>query len=204
MITGSTSFRCKSVFKEVAVKTKEITILLFLGLFLGSCSHLIDALWNPEASQFNLTVSKVGNDVYITVPRTDHSHIRNDINSNNDRYFWGYYVYRNAVSPYEDFILIGITGQVELVPGPNDQNSIWNRFVEKRGTSAGILDNNFTDPGKGPATYVDAGQCSGGTGKFYYRVGVVYREWDTKNKNWTSNVEDEAISSWSAVDCSLP
>jgi hypothetical protein len=175
---------------------KSLIILLIPGLFTLSCARILDQLWNPSAAEFNIEATQSGNDIVISIPKTDHlTNIRTtDETDESDSYFWGYYVYRNSTSPYENFHLIGISAQ-EVLSG-----DLHFKFIEKQGSST------IQDPDPNESEYRDVGICPlGSTETFYYRVVVVYREYSEADgsdpEQWENSLEDKSASSWAAVTC---
>ncbi|HCL55916.1 MAG TPA: hypothetical protein DHW82_02780 [Spirochaetia bacterium] len=192
---------------------KKIFNLIFLisSLFVVvSCSRIIDALWNPEASDFSITARSYGTSytsttdnsitsgqIRITFPKTDRSAARNGKDLKGD-YFWGYYIYRNNSSPYDTYSLRSIDSQ-----NKDDGTADTNNTVLTYDTFSEIRSGNSITADAAEADFIDA--CTLGE-TYYYRVVVVYREWDTgltpdiNGKKWGS-ISDKSTSSWGTAKC---
>lgn len=198
MITGFMSYPCKSGFKEATVKKNiiQIIVLMLSMVLLGSCSHMIDALWNPNAASFKIFAEQDGATIKIYFSRNDHSNYRAAGDYSNSSYYYGYYVYRNDSSPYDNYDLVAITGLVKpsgFTDG-KDNNQIYyaGAYLEKKSGSE------IDDPDD-PTQFVDS--CPPPGIKYFYRVVVVYQDWNKDEKEWKQSLSDQAASSWAAADC---
>ncbi|PKL12642.1 MAG: hypothetical protein CVV50_04230 [Spirochaetae bacterium HGW-Spirochaetae-6] len=172
---------------------KKIVILLSALLSLGSCSHMVDALWNPNAASFNIDAEQDGAIIKISFSRNDHTNFRSNGDVSESSYFWGYYVYRNSSSPYDDYNLIGITGLVRFAGNDGNGQSFYFDYIER------VLGESDVNPDPNPIEFEDT-SCNSGI-KYFYRVVVVYREWDKDAEEWLQTLSDQDASSWAAAVC---
>ncbi len=163
-------------------------------IFFVSCSKIIEGIWNPDASEFEIEATDGGsNQIVITFNRSDHSSVRSSGDIDDDEYFWGYYIYRNSSSPYDDFSLVGIEAQSNCT-GDDGNGCFHSGYVEMHGTSQ------QADIG-GQNNFIDVCPVSGTT--YYYRVVAVTRDYDpdVSTPEWESGLNDEAASSWTSLTC---
>lgn len=162
----------------------KILIASLTAFFIFSgCSRLIDAVWNSDAADFKITASSAPGaplEIQIQIPKSDHlNSLRTSTDQKKGKYFWGYYVYRNSISPYEDFYLMAVAAQATLDGPATNSSTLQNSLAGFSGV------------------YADTSCTSGKT--YYYRVAVVYREFD--GNEWTAHLEDKSASSWVAALC---
>jgi hypothetical protein len=200
--------------KKNSIKTTLLISLLALGL-LG-CSRIIDGIWNLDASEFPVKSTAIGSgQIKLTFEKSNHklngagSKTSDDILEDNaeettlkDEYFWGYYIYRNSTSQYDDYNLIGVdgfmstqTGCTNIAAGAECNNTA-GQPNERRGASNNVeTDTRFIDS---TAAYTDS--CAIGT-TYYYRVVVVYRKYDKSTKLWKNELVTKDKSGWTTAKC---
>ena len=169
---------------------KKLVFLLFI--FLTNCSAILDLIWNPEASTFDIQVTSPSiGQIKVSFTRSDHYDVRDAGENDFSSYFWGYYIYRNSVGPYDDYTLIGIDYREKLSGVDIYSQPYHSGYVEVHGLSV-------TDPDTTAGSYTDS--CVSGV-TYYYRVAVVYRKWDKTNKKWEDKIENKYSSGWGAAIC---
>lgn len=177
---------------------KKILILFSFSLFLGNCSHLIDAIWNPDTPSYDVSLtggapsSKL---VTISFTKSDHLDVRQSGMINSDKYFYGYYVYR-SIDPYDGYKYIGVEAQ-SAVSGSDGYDTYHQNYVELYNNGASQrADSNGNSSGR---TYQDTCPTSGVL--YFYRVVSVYRDWDKNSNTWKTSTTDEDKSAKAQIVC---
>lgn len=151
----------------------------------------MDKAYNQDTSDFAITSRAPSKGkIELTIPRTDHLNIKTS--SAAGEYFRGYYIYRNNLSPYDEFQLYGIDAYSETDTVLKNHQT----YKEYVGASS-VTDVLSTDAGKGPGIYTDK-SCTPNQ-YYYYRVIVVYRKWN--GSAWENSLLEKATSSWTAEFC---
>lgn len=178
---------------------KKIMILIGLIFIFTGCSRIIDALWNPDTASFDLRAAKTtANTITLTFTKSDHLDVRQPNDNGSDKYFWGYYVYRNEVSPYDAYSLIGIEAQEILNTVSDSFGQYYHSKFQEKHKDNPLFDDTDTTNNR---TYIDTVSCGTSGNRYFYRVVSVYRDWDTSEKKWKTTTSDEDKSTFAAVKC---
>jgi len=125
------------------------------------------------------------NTVVVEIPRVDHTPIKT-LSSVGD-YFFGYYIYRSEISPYEGYTLIGFDTR------PDYNNSYSEDYYTGKYSGSSEISLNGDSS---PARFMD--NCTGGK-IYYYRVVVGYKKYN--GTAFESELKEKGISSWTASIC---
>ncbi|OHD07333.1 MAG: hypothetical protein A2Y41_12560 [Spirochaetes bacterium GWB1_36_13] len=170
----------------------KIVNLIILVFFISGCARLSDNLFKKEDEKFDISaVSGNDGEIVLSWIQGDYTNT-SGVSSPAGEYFRGFYVYRNSVSPYEEFRLVGIDAK------PDTTGLLYyEEKYNKQGIKLQLLDNNLTNSGKGPGVFTDV-NCIGGK-VYFYRVASVYRKWN--GSSFEGNLVEKKQSSWTAAIC---
>jgi len=164
-----------------------IIFILFTSLI--GCSKILGRMFD-EDEKTDFSISSYGiskNTIIIQIPKTDHTPIKSL--SGAGEYFYGYFIYRSEVSPYEGYTLIGFDSR------PDYNNSYTEDYVTGKITNGveGSLSGDSS-----PAVFVDT--CTGGK-IYYYRVLVGYKKYN--GVSWEGELKEKGISGWTGSLCPI-